>query len=446
MSGRETRGVPDGAGTGPGDASPLERSDPARIGPYRLLGRLGAGGMGKVYLGRSGGGRLAAVKVLREELAEDQEFRARFQRELRAASRVGGHFTAAVLASGGQDEERLWMATQFVPGPSLHHAVRTFGPLPREALLALRLGLLSALESIHEAGIVHRDLKPSNVLLAEDGPRVIDFGISALGGATHLTRSGMVLGTPGYMSPEEFQGHKSGPPSDVFALACTLTYAATGAGPFDGGNTYGVMYRIVHDEPELSGLPQEMASLIRPCLDKDPVSRPSVADLINALPAAETDEVSRLLAHGKWLPEAIRRQTREHAGRVFAWDSAGPSALPAAPGPDVHAGTSSEQTPSPPDPSSRTGPIRAADGYGPGREPLPEPATTPGGRAAAPPHGGPPTAPGAQSAGGADGAEPFPASEALRTHTPLLPADLPPLPRLPRRPWHRFLPVRRGRR
>ncbi|MFF2410466.1 serine/threonine-protein kinase [Streptomyces sp. NPDC058092] len=451
MSRRETHGVRDGEGIGPGVGSPLGRSDPAWIGPYQLLGRLGAGGMGKVYLGRSRMGQLAAVKVLHDQFVEDREFRKRFERELGAASRVGGHFTAAVLGSG-MDEERLWMATKYVPGPSLHQAVSVFGPLPRTTLLALWMGLVGALESIHAAGIVHRDLKPSNVLLAEDGPRLIDFGISALGGASNLTATGAVVGTPGYMSPEEVRGLKSGPPSDVFALACTLMYAATGTAPFEGTNLVGVIYRVIHDEPDLSRMPDRIASLIRPCLDKNPLSRPSVTELINMLPAAETDEVSRLLAHGKWLPEAIRRQTREDAGKVFEWDGVRHVILPAAhPGhheddePELHTGTFSEQPQPVPTPQPDRTVTLGVDG--PVREPIPEPPTMPGGSVAAPPNGSPPPPPGSYDTGDTGGPEPDPTNEAsLRTHTVPLPADLPPLPRIPRRTWRRWLPDRRGTR
>ncbi|WP_306960332.1 serine/threonine-protein kinase [Streptomyces afghaniensis] len=447
-------GARDGEEIGPGVGSALERSDPVRIGPYQLLGRLGSGGMGKVYLGRSRTGHLAAVKVLHDQLAEDRAFRTRFVRELNAASRVSGRFTAAVLASGGMDEERLWMATEYVPGPSLNQAVSAFGPLTTPTLLALWLGLLGALESIHAAGIVHRDLKPSNVLLAEDGPRLIDFGISALAGATSLTGTGVVVGTPGYMAPEEVQRGESGPSSDVFALACTLMYAATGTGPFEGTNPMGVMFRVVHDAPDLSRVPDQITALIRPCLDKDPLSRPSVPELINMLPAAETEGVSRLLAHGKWLPDAIRRQMRDHAGKVFEWDGVRPSGRPAArPGhhedgePDPHTGTFSEEPPSQPDPTPRPDRTITLGVDGPVREPLPEPPTVSQGSAAAPPNGSPPNPPGPYDAGATGAPEPDPANEAsLRTHTLPLPADLPPLPRTPRPIWRRWLPDRRGTR
>ncbi|MFF8575779.1 protein kinase [Streptomyces sp. NPDC015408] len=447
----EADGVREGRGTGPGVGSALESSDPAWIGPYRLIGRLGSGGMGKVYLGRSRTGHLAAVKVLHEQFAQDREFRTRFEREMAAVSRVSGHFTAAVLTSSDRGEERLWMATQYVPGPSLNQAVSAFGPLAPPTLLALWLGLLGALESIHTAGIVHRDLKPSNVLLADDGPRLIDFGVSAITDETRLTRTGVVVGTPGYIAPEQLQGGESGPPSDVFLLACTLMYAATGAAPFEGAGPLGVMYRVVHDEPDLSRVPDQIASLIRPCLHKDPRSRPSITELINMLPAAETDEVSRLLAHGRWLPEVIRRQTEEHAGKVFERDGMRPSALPAAdPGHhedgerDSHTGTFSQQPRSQSDPTSQQDHTINLGGDAPVREPSPEPPTVPANSVAGPRNGGPP---GSLVPCDVDGPELDPANDmSLRTHTVPLPADLPPLPRIPRRSWRRWLPGRHGTR
>ncbi|MFE5239487.1 MULTISPECIES: serine/threonine-protein kinase [unclassified Streptomyces] len=451
MNRRERDGAWDGGEKRPGVGSALEPSDPRRIGPYQLLGRLGAGGMGKVYLGRSRTGHLAAVKVLHDAFAQDPEFRRRFVRELAAVSRVSGRFTAAVLASSGDtDEERLWMATEYVPGPSLDQAVSKFGPLALPTLLALWLGLLGALESIHAAGVVHRDLKPSNVLLAEDGPRLIDFGISVLADSTRLTNTGMVIGTPGYMAPEAISGNESVPASDVFSLACMMSYAATGTSPFNGGNVMGVLYRIIHDEPDLSLLPDRIASLIRPCLEKDPPSRPSVPELINMLPTAESDEVSRLLAHGKWLPEAIRRQTREHAGKVFERDGAHAS-LPAPPlgnhGDDestLHTGTFDEEPQSDPEPRlDRTVTVHVKR---PEREPASGPPSAPPGRVAAPSDSNP-QPPGLGETGAPAGPQPDPTNETyLRTHSVPLPADLPPLPRIPRRTWRLWLPNRRGTR
>src|SRR5215469_16089906 len=210
----------------------LQPEDPQTIGPYRLVGQLGQGGMGRVFLGVSPGGRPVAVKAIRAELAADPQFRMRFGREVAAARRVSGVFTATVV-DADIDGPVAWMATAYVPGPSLAEAVDSYGPLPRASLLALAAGLAESLNAIHAAGLVHRDLKPSNVLLAEDGPRVIDFGISrAVESATSLTQTGLVIGSPGFMSPEQAVGADVGPPSDIFSLGAVLAFAATGEGPF----------------------------------------------------------------------------------------------------------------------------------------------------------------------------------------------------------------------
>ena len=205
----------------------LQPGDPQTIGPYRLVGRLGSGGMGRVYLGVSAGGRPVAVKVVRAELAEDPDFRTRFGREIAAARRVSGVFTAMVVDSD-VDGPAAWLATSYVPGPSLSEAVDEHGPLPAGSLLTLAAGLAESLSAIHAAGVVHRDLKPSNVLLAEDGPRVIDFGISRAVESTALTQAGLVTGSPGYMSPEQARGYEIGPPRDIFSLGTVLAFAATG--------------------------------------------------------------------------------------------------------------------------------------------------------------------------------------------------------------------------
>jgi len=233
----------------------LRSSDPASVGPYRLLGRLGAGGMGQVYLGRSPGGRLVAIKVIRPEVAEDGEFRARFAREVAAARNVSAIFTAAVI-DADPDAETPWMATVYVPGPSLADAVQSQGPLPVRSVLALTAGLAEGLQAIHAAGLVHRDLKPSNVLLAEDGPRVIDFGISRARERSTLTQTGAVMGTPGFLSPEQAMGQAVGPASDVFSLGAVLAFAAMGAGPFGTGPAPTLMFRVVHEPADLSRVPR----------------------------------------------------------------------------------------------------------------------------------------------------------------------------------------------
>ncbi|MER8042155.1 serine/threonine-protein kinase [Streptomyces sp. NPDC094032] len=264
---------------------PLAAGDPRLIGPYRLLGRLGSGGMGRVYLARSEGGRTVAVKVVHEEHAQDPQFRARFRREIEAVRKVGEHYTAPVL-DADPEAERPWVATGFVPGPSLEQVVRDHGPLPADSILALADGLLRALQGIHGAGILHRDLKPSNVMLTVEGPRVIDFGIArALERSVEslLTSTGMVVGSPGFMAPEQVRGGSLGPAADVFALGCVLMYAATGRLPFGHGasNQHAIMFQIVEAEPELDRIASEpLRAFIGRCLIKDPAARPGVEALL----------------------------------------------------------------------------------------------------------------------------------------------------------------------
>ena len=227
-----------------------------------------------MFLGRSPGGRLVAVKVVRAELAGQAEFRDRFAREVAAARKVSGLFTAPVV-DADVDAPVPWLATAYVPGPSLAEAITRHGPLPATSVLALAAGLAEGLGAIHTAGIVHRDLKPSNVLLAEDGPRVIDFGISRAAEASMLTGTGVVFGSPSFMSPEQARGHRVGPPSDVFSLGAVLTFAATGEGPFGTGPSDTLLYRVVFTPPDVGGLPAELRPLVERCLAKDPAQRPS---------------------------------------------------------------------------------------------------------------------------------------------------------------------------
>jgi serine/threonine protein kinase len=293
----------------------LAPGDPELIGPYRLRGRLGAGGMGRVYLGLSPGGRSVAVKVIRADLAQDAEFRARFRREVAVARTVSGLFTAPVI-DADVDGPVPWLATAYVSGPSLADAVSQHGPLPAASVLALARGLAEALSAIHAAGVVHRDLKPANVLLAEDGPRVIDFGISRAIEASVLTHTGLVVGSPGFMSPEQAEGREVGPPSDVFSLGAVLAFAATGQGPFGSGSTPALVYRVVYGAPQLDLVPAGVRALIGRCLAKDPARRPTADDLLSgaAQPAAG------------WLPEPV---TRALAAAPPTTTAAAPSGAPA---------------------------------------------------------------------------------------------------------------------
>jgi serine/threonine protein kinase len=274
----------------------LFATDPVTLGPYRLLGRLGGGGMGQVFLARSPGGRLVAVKVIRPEFAADPEFRVRFAREVANARTVSGIFTAA-LVDADADGPVPWLATAYIPGPPLSDVVRGSGPLPTASLLPLAAGLAEALAAIHDAGVVHRDLKPSNVLLASDGPRVIDFGISYAVEASALTQSGAVMGSPGYMSPEQAQGRPVGPASDVFSLGAVLAFAATGAGPFGGGSVAALVYRVVSEPPDLDRVPPELRPLVERCLAKAPGDRPGPRDLLA--------ELGGELIPENWLPETV---------------------------------------------------------------------------------------------------------------------------------------------
>jgi serine/threonine protein kinase len=262
---------------------PLRRWDPDQIGPYTLLGRLGAGAMGQVYLGRSTAGRLVAVKTIKIELAEEPGFRARFAREVAAARRVSGVFTAAVVAAN-PEAEMPWLATAYVPAPTLSKLVRVCGPLPVPSVLWLAAGCAEALESIHLAGLVHRDLKPSNVLVAPDGPRVIDFGVARAAERVQLTVTRGAVGTPAYMAPEQARDSQhASPASDVYSLGATLLFAATGHGPYQGDTVMDVLVKLATEQPDLSALPTELASLIVACLERSPRHRPTSAALLNGL-------------------------------------------------------------------------------------------------------------------------------------------------------------------
>ena len=263
---------------------PLQPGDPASVSGYRLLGRLGAGGMGQVFLGVSPGGRKVAVKLIHPFYAETTQFRARFAREIKAARRVGGFHTAPVVYADPQADPP-WMVTAYIEGPSLQEDVDRNGPLPGEGLRALGAGLAEGLAAIHASGLVHRDLKPGNVILAGDGPRIIDFGVArAVDGTSGLTTAGVVVGTFAYMSPEQVRGEVAGQASDVFSLGAVLAFAATGRPPFGADLAYTVMFRITGQPPDLAGLSDwGLAGLIKTCLAKTPEARPAIRDLLAAL-------------------------------------------------------------------------------------------------------------------------------------------------------------------
>ncbi|TVL93725.1 serine/threonine-protein kinase [Streptomyces sp. SAJ15] len=261
----------------------LTQHDPRRIGPFEVLGRLGAGGMGLVYLARSASGRRVAIKTVRTELAEDQLFRVRFTREVEAARAVSGFYTAAVVDADPRAAVP-WLATAYVPAPSLEEIVNEAGPLPAQAVRWLAAGIAEALQSIHGAGLVHRDLKPSNVLVVEDGPRVIDFGIASGVSNTRLTMTNVAVGTPAYMSPEQARDSRSVTgASDIFSLGSTLTFAATGHAPFHGANPVETVFMLLREGPDLSGLPEELRPLIESCMQMEADRRPSPADLQSQL-------------------------------------------------------------------------------------------------------------------------------------------------------------------
>jgi hypothetical protein len=291
----------------------LEPGDPRRMGDFTLIGKLGAGGMGQVFLGRSASGRAAAVKVVKAALAEDPEFRARFRQEVAALHRVGGEWTAPVLGAD-TEAEAPWVATEYVPGPSLHQVVESgYGPLPEATLHSLAGRLARALRAIHGAGLVHRDLKPSNILLTVDGPRIIDFGIvralDTVAGSLR-TSTGVVLGSPGFMSPEQVRGQRVTPATDMFSLGSVLVYAATGRLPFGSAEMglHALMFRIAEEEPDLTGVPQTLTGLVTACLAKNPQRRPTAEQL-----AVHT----RTDADGPWLPAELLAELGRLAARML---------------------------------------------------------------------------------------------------------------------------------
>ncbi|MEW2630528.1 serine/threonine-protein kinase [Streptomyces sp. NPDC048389] len=270
----------------------LRREDPRVVGSFRIHRRLGAGGMGVVYLGSDRRGQRVALKVIRPDLAEDQEFRSRFAREVSAARRIRGGCTARLVAAD-LEADRPWFATQYVPGPSLHDKVLEEGPLRAADVAAVGAALSEGLVAVHEAGVVHRDLKPSNILLSPKGPRIIDFGIAWATGASTLTHVGTAVGSPGFLAPEQVRGAAVTPATDVFALGATLAYAAMGDSPFGHGSSEVMLYRVVHEEAQLHGVHDALAPLVSACLAKDPEERPSTLQLSMRL-----KEIAAREAHG----------------------------------------------------------------------------------------------------------------------------------------------------
>ncbi|MCX5531967.1 protein kinase [Streptomyces sp. NBC_00006] len=292
---------------------PLQTGEPTAVGPYRLLGRIGSGGMGRVYLGRSAGGRTVAVKIVHPHFALDDEFRARFKREVQAARRVGGAWTAPVL-DADPDAEVPWVATGYVAGPSLTQAAGDGAGLPEHSVRVLGAGLAEALAAVHGLGLVHRDVKPSNVLLTLDGPRLIDFGIArATDGTASLTSTGVSIGSPGYMSPEQILGKAVTGAADVFSLGAVLVYAASGSSPFPGDSSAALLYKVVHEQPELGALTGELREVAAACLSKDPAVRPTPEEVARRL---APEGAARLVQAG-WLPGPMVEEVSRGAVRLL---------------------------------------------------------------------------------------------------------------------------------
>lgn len=353
----------------------LRREDPRVVGSFRLHRRLGAGGMGVVYLGADKRGQRVALKVIRPELAEDQEFRSRFAREVSAARRIRGGCTARLVAAD-LDADRPWFATQYVPGPSLHDKVGQQGTLSAAEVASIGAALAEGLVAVHEAGVVHRDLKPSNILLSPKGPRIIDFGIAWSTGASTLTHVGTAVGSPGFLAPEQVRGAAVTPATDVFAFGATLAYAATADSPFGQGSSEVMLYRVVHEEPDLSGVPDSLAPLVYACLAKDPGDRPSTVQLSERL-----SEIAAREARGLSTPPAARGPERPTGARAQAYVEQRTERRTAADGTSSSAGAGSAARHTPRPTVRATGP-----GAGTGRTPVPAP-RTPAGRRPVPPRG-----------------------------------------------------------
>ncbi|MEV5972137.1 protein kinase [Streptomyces sp. NPDC051921] len=366
---------------------PLEAGDPESVGDgrYRLIGRLGQGGMGVVYLGRSRSGRAVAVKVVRPDLSTDPEFRRRFAREVTAARQVGGFHTAPVV-DADPDGHPAWLVTAYVPGPTLRAVLDEVGALPEDSLTVLAAGLAEALDAIHRAGVIHRDLKPANIIVAEDGPRVIDFGIArALDGTAALTRTGLQVGTPGYLAPEQLTAGTITPAVDMFALGVVLGQAAGGS-PFGDGSSVGWLYRVVHEQPDLGAVPASLRDLVAACLAKDPAARPTPAAFLDALTVHHRPD-------GGWLPDAathLLRTVPGHPTTAVVREEPGAAEVPREP-------TAAESGPAggAPGPAAASAPGTAHEptaAGGPGTAPEPTAVSGPGTTPPPTPPSGPGTA------------------------------------------------------
>ena len=359
---------------------PLTSDDPAEIGGFRLRARLGAGGMGRVYLASTPGGRRVALKVVRPELGDDTDFRSRFRQEIEAAQRVRGLYTAELL-SADPTATPPWLVTAYVPGPSLQQAVAQHGPMPPETVILLMAGVAEALQAIHAAGVVHRDLKPSNVLLAPDGPRVIDFGIARAAEAANLTQSGVAVGSPQFMAPEQIRSLAITPAIDVFALGAVAAFALLGRAPFGDGHVAALMHRVLNEPPNLTGCSGPLRTLIERCLAKDAPDRPSPAEIIESCRAQAAGNLGDFT--DSWLPPAMAAA----AARAPGMQGSAPS-----PSPSPAAARA---------PANGTAQAPGGAPSGPGRSPYPAPGsastTPPGAGRTTPPGAGSTTPPGAGS-------------------------------------------------
>ena len=361
----------------------LRREDPRVVGSFRLHRRLGAGGMGVVYLGSDKKGQRVALKVIRPDLAEDQEFRSRFAREVSAARRIRGGCTARLVAAD-LEADRPWFATQYVPGPSLHDKVADEGPLPAAEVAAIGAALSEGLVAVHEAGVVHRDLKPSNILLSPKGPRIIDFGIAWATGASTLTHVGTAVGSPGFLAPEQVRGAAVTPATDVFSLGATLAYASMGDSPFGHGSSEVMLYRVVHEEAQLDGVPDALAPLIRACLAKDPDERPSTLQLSLRLKEIAAREAQGLSEAHPPVPRGADPE-RSAAHLVDTYPDRAPGRRPGSRDPhDPHDRRDPRATRDARDPRESQGGRTGGPGTHPARGAAPARGASPAGRPASP--------------------------------------------------------------